>query len=84
MTNIMRIVGTLYLTYDTYLEEIEMKSKTFGGMFMEAKDIVEDRKPDKRLSDARFVYAVLLPPVPQYAKKYASMDFVLFDSIKEK
>lgn len=40
----MRTVGTLYLTYDTYLEEIEMKSKTFGGMFMEAKDIVEDRR----------------------------------------
>lgn len=80
----MKTNGTLYLTYDTCLEEIIMKSKTLGGMLLEAKDIVEERKNDERLLDARFVYAAILPPVPQYAKQYSSMDFVLYDCIEEK
>lgn len=80
----MRTEGTLYLTYVTRLEEIIMKSKTLGGMLLEAKDIVEERKNDKRLLEARFLYAAILPPVPQYAKNYSSMDFVLYDCIEEK
>lgn len=80
----MRIEGTLYLTYDTVLEKIILRSKTLGGMLLEAKDIVEQRKNDKSLLEARFVYAALLPPVPQYAKKYSSMDFLLYDCIPER
>ena len=80
----MRIEGTLYLTYDTVLEKIILRSKTLGGMLLEAKDIVEQRKNDKSLLESRFVYAALLPPVPQYAKKYSSMDFLLYDCIPER
>lgn len=80
----MKIEGTLYLTYDTVLEKIILKSKTLGGMFLEAKDIVELRKNDKSLLEARFVYAALLAPVPQYAKNYSSMDFILYDCIQER
>ena len=80
----MRIEGTLYLTYDTVLEKTILRSKTLGGMLLEAKDIVEQRKNDKSLLEARFVYAALLPPVPQYAKKYSSMDFLLYDCIPER
>lgn len=76
--------GTLYLTYDTSVEKIMLKSATLGGMFLEAKDIVEKKKYDKSLLDARFVYATFLAPVPQYARNYSSMDFVLYDRTKER
>lgn len=76
--------GILYLTYDTSVEKIMLKSATLGGMFLEAKDIVEKKKYDKSLLEARFVYATFLAPVPQYARNYSSMDFVLYDRTKER
>lgn len=76
--------GTLYLTYYTSVEKIMLKSATLGGMFLEAKDIVEKKKYDKSLLEARFVYATFLAPVPQYARNYSSMDFVLYDRTKER
>lgn len=76
--------GTLYLTYDTSVKKIMLKSATLGGMFLEAKDIVEKRKYDKSLLKARFVYTTFLAPVPQYARNYSSMDFVLYDCTKER
>lgn len=76
--------GTLYLTYDIYVEKIILKSTTLGGMFLEAKDIVKKKKYDKSLLEARFVHATFLAPVPQYAKNYSSMDFVLYDCTKER
>lgn len=80
----MTIEGTLCLTYDTSVEMIMLKSATLGGMFLEAKDIVEKKKYDKSLLEARFVYATFLAPVPQYARNYSSMDFVLYDRTKER
>lgn len=76
--------GSLCLTYDICVEKIILKSTTLGGMFLEAKDIVEKKKYDKSLLEARFVYATFLAPVPQYAKIYSSMDFVLYDCTKER
>ena len=76
--------GSLYLTYYTSVEKIMLKSTTLGGKFLEAKDIVEKKKYDKSLLEARFVYATFLAPVPQYARNYSSMDFVLYDCTKER
>lgn len=80
----MTIEGTLCLTYDTSVEKIMLKSATLGGMFLEAKDIVEKKKYDKSLLEARFVYATFLAPVPQYARNFSFMDFVLYDRTKER